>query len=154
LVYSLSLAVLAAGMAVGLGVGLGPLAGYSAGGWIDKLASAIGISGVSVPHYWLDIVLVVVFSAERNWLPAMGAASGTPSLTDQLRHMILPAIALAAMPTGIITRSVRALVAKRWGASLYRHWWRADWTTGRCLRMWRGTWPRRRWPCWECRSDI
>lgn len=110
--YSLSLAALAAGMAVILGVGLGLVAGYSAGGWLDKLASAIAISGVSVPHYWLGIVLVVVFSAELNWLPAMGAASNDPSLSDHLRHMILPAIALAAMPTGIITRSVRALVAE------------------------------------------
>jgi peptide/nickel transport system permease protein len=113
--YSLSLALLAAGMAVTLGMGLGLLAGYSAGGWVDKLASAIAISGVSVPHYWLGIVLVVIFSAELNWLPAMGAASGDPSITDHLRHMILPAIALAAMPTGIITRSVRALVAETLG---------------------------------------
>jgi len=113
--YSLSLAALAAGMAVVLGVGLGMVAGYSAGGWLDKLASAIAISGVSVPHYWLGIVLVVVFSAELNWLPAMGAANGDPGLTDRLRHMILPAIALAAMPMGIITRSVRALVAETLG---------------------------------------
>lgn len=113
--YSLSLAVLAAGMAVTLGMGLGLLAGYFAGGWVDKLASAVAISGVSVPHYWLGIVLVVIFSAELNWLPAMGAASGDPGLTERLRHMILPAIALAAMPTGIITRSVRALVAETLG---------------------------------------
>jgi peptide/nickel transport system permease protein len=113
--YSLALAALAAGMAVVLGVGLGLVAGYSAGGWLDKLASAIAISGVSVPHYWLGIVLVVIFSAELDWLPAMGAASNDPSPTDHLRHMILPAIALAAMPTGIITRSVRALVAETLG---------------------------------------
>ena len=113
--YSLSLALLAAGLAVILGMGLGLLAGYFAGGWVDKLASAVAISGVSVPHYWLGIVLVVIFSAELNWLPAMGAASGDPSLMDRLRHMILPAIALAAIPTGIITRSVRALVAETLG---------------------------------------
>lgn len=113
--YSLSLALLAAGMAVTIGMGLGLLAGYYAGSWVDKLASAIAISGVSVPHYWLGIVLVVIFSAELNLLPAMGAAQGDPTLIQHLRHMILPAIALAAMPTGIITRSVRALVAETLG---------------------------------------
>ncbi len=113
--YSLSLALLAGGMAVTLGMGLGLLAGYFAGTWVDKLASAVAISGVSVPHYWLGIVLVVIFSAELNWLPAMGAAQGDPTFSQQLRHMILPAIALAAMPTGIITRSVRALVAETLG---------------------------------------
>ncbi|WP_456237830.1 ABC transporter permease subunit [Mangrovicoccus ximenensis] len=96
---------------VALGLGLGLIAGYNIGGWADRIASVVAISGVSVPHYWLGIVLVVIFSANLNWLPAMGASrSGAP--LDQLRHMILPALTLAAMPAGIITRSVRALVAE------------------------------------------
>lgn len=116
LVYSLTLAALASGIGVTAGLTLGLVAGYNAGSWIDKAASALAISGVSVPHYWLGIVLVVIFSAELNWLPAMGAASGANiGLTDHLRHMILPAITLAAMPAGIITRSVRALVAETLG---------------------------------------
>lgn len=113
--FSLSLALLAAGLAVSAGLGLGLLAGYHAGSWIDKVASAVAISGVSVPHYWLGIVLVVIFSAELNWLPAMGAAQGDPTLSERLSHMILPAFALAAMPAGIICRSVRALVADTLG---------------------------------------
>lgn len=111
LVYSLSLAALASVIGVAVGVGLGLLAGYNIGGWIDRVASVVAISGVSVPHYWLGIVLVVIFSAGLNWLPAMGAAR-SGGVIDQLRHMVLPALTLAAMPAGIITRSVRALVAE------------------------------------------
>jgi hypothetical protein len=41
--------------------------------WIDKLATTLAITGVSVPHYWLGMVLVIIFSVQLNWLPAMGA---------------------------------------------------------------------------------
>lgn len=112
--YSLSLAALASLMALIIGLALGLLAGYTVGSPADKVASAMAISGVSVPHYWLGIVLVVIFSVNLNWLPAMGAGSGSggaDTLFERLRFMILPAVTLAAMPAGIVTRSVRALVA-------------------------------------------
>lgn len=110
--YSLSLAALASLIGFVVGVSLGLIAGYSIGSPMDKIASAIAISGVSVPHYWLGIVLVVVFSVNLNWLPAMGAGTGeSMSFGARLSFMILPAITLAAMPAGIVTRSVRALVA-------------------------------------------
>lgn len=112
--YSLALAALASAIGVAVGLGLGLIAGYNIGGPVDRLASIFAISGVSVRHYWLGIVLVAIFSAGLNWLPAMGA-SRTGAPLDQLRHMILPALTLAAMPAGIITRSVRALVAEALG---------------------------------------
>lgn len=110
--YSLSLALLASLTAFIVGVTLGVVAGYRIGTPIDKLVSAIAISGVSIPHYWLGIVLVVIFSVNLNLLPAMGAGpGGDMSIGERLRFMLLPALTLAAMPTGIVTRTVRALVA-------------------------------------------
>lgn len=111
--YSLSLALMAAFLGFAIGTTLGIIAGYTIGTPIDKAVSAIAISGVSVPHYWLGIVLVVIFSVNLNLLPAMGAGGGGAfDLAERLRHMILPAVTLAAMPAGIVTRSVRALVAE------------------------------------------
>jgi len=72
---------------------------------------------VSIPHYWLGIVLVAIFSARLGWLPAMGAGpegSGHWTLA-QLPYIVLPALTLAAMPAGIVMRSVRALVADALG---------------------------------------
>jgi len=113
-VYSLSLAFIASVIAFVLGCGMGVISGYTLGSMTDKLVSAIAISGVSIPHYWLGIVLVVLFSVNLNLLPAMGAGnSDEMDLWQRLRFMVLPAITLAAMPTGIITRSVRALVAEK-----------------------------------------
>jgi peptide/nickel transport system permease protein len=73
----------------------------------------VAIAGVSVPHYWLGIVLVAIFSARLNWLPAMGAGpEGSAGWSwAQLQYIVLPVITLAAMPAGIVMRSVRALVA-------------------------------------------
>lgn len=114
---SLLLAGLAAALAFSLGAVLGLVAGYRQGSATDRVLSSLAIAGVSVPHYWLGIVLVAIFSARLNWLPAMGAGpdgSGDWSL-DQLPYMVLPVITLAAMPAGIVMRSVRALVADTLG---------------------------------------
>ncbi len=108
--YSLSLAAMAAVIGFALGITLGAIAGYTAGTLLDRAVSAIAVSGVSVPQYWLGIVLVVIFSVDLGWLPAMGAGEG--GALARLHHMILPAVTLAAMPAGIVTRSVRALVAE------------------------------------------
>jgi peptide/nickel transport system permease protein len=108
--YSLSLAAMAAVIGFALGITLGAIAGYAAGTLLDRAVSAIAVSGVSVPQYWLGIVLVVIFSVDLGWLPAMGAGEG--GALARLHHMILPAVTLAAMPAGIVTRSVRALVAE------------------------------------------
>src|SRR5450432_3223888 len=112
---TLILASVAALVGVTLGCVLGALAGYFARGWIDRFASAISVVGVSVPHYWLGLVLTIVFSVKLGWLPAMGAgASGSGDWAwdaEHLRYLILPAATLSVIPMGIITRTVRALVA-------------------------------------------
>ena len=116
---TLVLAVVAAAVGVSLGCLLGGLAGYWAGSWVDRLASAISVVGVSVPHYWLGLVMTIIFSIWLGWLPAMGAGPGGSAewLWDyaHLRHVILPAATLCVIPMGIITRTVRALLAETLG---------------------------------------
>ena len=67
----------------------------------------VAIIGVSVPHYWAGIILIIVFSVQLNWLPAMGAADGGGPV-EYLRHMALPTVALSLIPLGVITRVVRS----------------------------------------------
>jgi peptide/nickel transport system permease protein len=110
---TVTLAVLAALIGFTLGLFFGLVAGYFRNTWIDKVATSIAIAGVSVPHYWLGMVLVIIFSVQLGWLPAVGAGpngSGSFALDwEHLRYMILPAITTSVIPMGIVTRTVRAL---------------------------------------------
>jgi peptide/nickel transport system permease protein len=112
---SLILASVAILMALLMGTLLGAIAGKTKNRYLDRFVTGISITGVSLPHYWLGMVLIVIFSVELNWLPASGM--GTKGSTefnfslDSLLHLILPAITLSVIPTGIIARSVRASVS-------------------------------------------
>lgn len=114
-VNTLRLAVLATAIGFLLGSLFGFVAGYFRNSWIDKTASMLSVLGVSVPHYWLGMVLVIVFAAQLNWLPATGAGSGGSDHWawdwEHLQFMLLPAITMSVIPMGIIARTVRALVA-------------------------------------------
>lgn len=109
------LALFACAIGFLLGVVLGTVAGYFQGRWIDKVVTAVAVAGVSVPHYWLGMVLVIVFSVVYNVLPAMGmGASGSAEWAwdwEHIRFVVLPAATLSVIPTSIIARTVRALVA-------------------------------------------
>jgi peptide/nickel transport system permease protein len=107
LANSLVLAVSSSAVAFGAGIALGLLAAFRQGRALDKVASAIAVVGVSVPHYWAGIILIIIFSVQLGWLPAMGAAADG-GLLEYLRHMALPTIALALIPLGVIARVVRS----------------------------------------------
>jgi peptide/nickel transport system permease protein len=107
LANSLVLAVSSSVLAFGVGIALGLLAAFRQGRALDKIASAIAVIGVSVPHYWAGIILIIIFSVQLNWLPAMGASSDD-GLVGYLRHMTLPTIALALIPLGVIARVARS----------------------------------------------
>jgi peptide/nickel transport system permease protein len=112
---TLMLAVLATLIGFLFGSLFGFVAGYFRDSWIDRLASFVSIIGVSVPHYWLGMVLVIIFSVQLNWLPATGAGPGGSGEWKwdwmHVRHLILPAVTMSVIPMGIIARTVRALVA-------------------------------------------
>ncbi|AEV24826.1 MULTISPECIES: ABC transporter permease [Azospira] len=116
---TLLLAGMAAAIGVVLGCILGALAGYRHGTWIDKAATALSVVGVSIPHYWLGLVLTILFSIWLPWFPAMGAGPGGSGEwlwdLEHLRYLVLPALTLSVIPMGIITRTVRALVADMLG---------------------------------------
>lgn len=109
---TLLLAFFASLIGFAAGALLGGLAGFRQGSALDRVVTAVAITGVSVPHYWLGMVFVVIFSVNLGWLPAMGMGSGRSLFSvETIRHMTLPVITLALIPTGIIARSVRSTVA-------------------------------------------
>jgi peptide/nickel transport system permease protein len=113
---TLRLALVATLIGFVLGSLFGFVAGYFRGSWLDKLASTASVLGVSVPHYWLGMVLVIIFAAQLNWLPATGAGESGSDLWEwdwaHFKYMLLPALTMSVIPMGIIARTVRALVAE------------------------------------------
>ncbi len=81
------------------------------GTWIDRALVGFAVAGVSIPHYWLGMVLVIIFSVVLGWLPAMGAGPGGWAWDgDHLRYLVLPAVTLSMIPAGLVTRTVRGVV--------------------------------------------
>jgi peptide/nickel transport system permease protein len=93
---TVTLAIAAAMIGFTLGLLFGLIAGYFRDSWVDKVATSVAIAGVSVPHYWLGMVLVIIFSVQLNWLPAVGAGPGGSGAWgwdwEHIRYLILPAI--------------------------------------------------------------
>ena len=109
---SVRLALLGAVFALPIGVVLGALAGYREGSLVDRIVSAVSMTGISVPNYWLALVLISIVSVKLGLLPPSGAgnATGDGAWIENLRFMILPAISLSIVPIGVIARSMRGLV--------------------------------------------
>lgn len=106
------LAIAGVGISLVLGIGLGVLAAYTRRLATDRAITAFAILGVSLPPYWVGMVLVAIFAVTLGLLPAMGMGPSTSGGfgLEELRFLILPALTLAMIPTGIIARSVRATV--------------------------------------------
>jgi len=108
---TLMLALPAALLGFTLGVALGALAAFNRGTWLDKLFASTAITGVSLPHYWVGIVLVSLFAVIFDALPAQGMGPpGVPLSAEQIKPLILPVVTLSLIPMGVISRLVRANV--------------------------------------------
>src|SRR5258706_2690716 len=88
------LAISATTLAFSLAIFLGTAAAYAKTRAVDRLCASIALAGVSVPHFWLAIVLVIIFSVELGMLPPMGIgpenATGWPLDWPAIQHMNLP----------------------------------------------------------------
>ncbi|MBI1773857.1 MAG: ABC transporter permease [Proteobacteria bacterium] len=98
----LTLALVGAAMTLGLGLGvpLGVLASMRAGGPADRLTVILSLAGLSMPQFWLGLLLIVLFAVELHWLPSSGA--------DEVAHIILPAVTLALPAIGRIAMLTRS----------------------------------------------
>ncbi|UJQ93075.1 ABC transporter permease [Mariluticola halotolerans] len=79
-------------------------------GWADRIITFLVIIGISVPSFFLGLLLILLFAVQWRLFPASGmyAVYGGGDLPDLLRHLFLPAMTLAVVATGIIARLTRA----------------------------------------------
>lgn len=108
---TLQITLISAVIGFSLGTLFGALAALNAGKWPDRVFTLVSIAGVSVPHYWLAILMVTIFSVQFNLLPAQGIGPpGFPLSWEQWRPMIMPIFTLSLIPMGVVGRLVRASV--------------------------------------------
>lgn len=104
------LSALALAIAVGLGIPLGILTAVRKGGWADLFGSTVSLAGVSMPGFWLAILLILMFSVALGWLPPSGYVPLSESVSDNVRLMIMPAITLGLWLAAAVTRQTRSSV--------------------------------------------
>jgi peptide/nickel transport system permease protein len=97
---TLQLTVLSMLLSVVLGVLAGVVAATHHNTWVDTSIMVTSLTGISVPGFWLGLLLLVVFAGMLHWLPAGG--SGTPL------HLVLPSIVLGTSGAAVIARMTRA----------------------------------------------
>jgi peptide/nickel transport system permease protein len=109
---TLSLAALAFVLTALGGITLGTLAALRQGSWVDHAVMTLAVIGVSVPGFWLGLILIVLFSVMRDWLPAGGYVPFNQSPGEWLRALVLPAVSLALLQVGFLARITRSTVAE------------------------------------------
>ena len=111
---TLKLAFSAIGIAIFLGVPLGFFAALKQGTWVDLLSTVIAVVGVSIPQFWLGIVLMYVFAFMVHLLPTSGYGDGA------LANLVLPALTLGVGYTALLARITRAAVVEVLSADYIR----------------------------------
>jgi peptide/nickel transport system permease protein len=105
-----------------IGVALGAVAAHRRGQLVDRVISGVGVLAMSMPSFWVGILMIVVFAAWLNVLPSAGMVSigNEDSLADKLQHLILPMLTLAAGHGASLALYTRAAVLDILGQDFVR----------------------------------
>jgi peptide/nickel transport system permease protein/oligopeptide transport system permease protein len=106
------LALAAMLVAVAIGVPLGLIAALFRSSWLDVASMGAALLGVSMPSFWLGLLLIFAFSLHLAWFPATGGGS--------LRHLVLPAVTLGMIAAAIIARLTRSSMLEVLGQDYVR----------------------------------
>jgi peptide/nickel transport system permease protein len=105
--HTLILAWVSLGLAMLIGMPLGVFSATHPNSWLDRVTAIISISFITLPSYVIGLFLLLLFAVELRVMPAMGL--GEPGdVGDYIKHLILPAIALAIGWVGYLARFVRS----------------------------------------------
>lgn len=87
-------------IAIAIGVTTGVISAVFKGRWIDKVSMVTAILGISIPGFWLGLMIMMLFAVRLGWFPVSGASTW--------RHLVLPAFTLGILSSAVIARLTRA----------------------------------------------
>ncbi len=105
---TIQLAVASLIIALLIGIPTGVLAAVKKGTWLDYVANAISLSGLSIPNFWLGIILILFVSVNLRWLPASGFVSVFDNPAEAFRTTIMPAFVLGSGLAATLMRHTRS----------------------------------------------
>ena len=95
-------------LALLVGVPIGVVSAVKQNTIFDYVFMVLALVGVSMPIFWLGLMLVLTFSVNLSWLPAMGMGAMSKGVWDVISHMILPCFCLATIPAATFARITRS----------------------------------------------
>ena len=104
---TIELAVLAMGIALLLGIPAGVVAALRKGTAVDLGANVLALSGISVPPFWLGVLMILLFSVKLHWLPASGFVPLLEDPVQNLRTMLMPSLVIGAALAASLMRHTR-----------------------------------------------
>ncbi|MFS2157069.1 ABC transporter permease [Pseudomonas sp. Pseusp122] len=105
---TIELAVLALIIALLIGIPTGVISAVRKGTAVDYGANVVALSGISIPHFWLGILLIMIFAVKLQWLPASGFVPLAEDVGQNLKTLVLPAFVLGAGLSGVLMRHTRS----------------------------------------------
>jgi peptide/nickel transport system permease protein len=105
---TIQLAVMSMFLAFAIGIPAGIISAVKKGTWIDWLANVVALSGLSIPNFWLGIMLILLVSVNLGWLPASGYESPWVDPVRSLTTMIMPAFVLGTGLAAAMMRHTRS----------------------------------------------
>jgi peptide/nickel transport system permease protein len=107
-----TLELMAAGLTISvlLAIPLGVLAAVRRYSWVDYALTFFSFVGLSLPIFWVGLMMIVIFSLQLGWLPSAGRGppGEDPDFVERLRYLALPALSLGLVQVGFFTRYLRA----------------------------------------------
>ncbi|MGM8212910.1 ABC transporter permease [Virgibacillus sp. W0430] len=96
-------------IAIPIGMIIGIISAVKQNTWIDRLLILFPLTGISLPIFWLGMLLIIIFSGMLEWFPSSGIYSPDGGgMLDLLYHLVLPAITLSLVPASVIARMMRS----------------------------------------------
>lgn len=107
---TLSLGVIAFIFSHITGVIAGTISALRRGKWIDTIVTVIANIGITVPGFWMGILLIYLFGLKLDWFPRFGYISPATSISEFLHHAVLPVLCLGIFPIASVTRQTRSSI--------------------------------------------